>query len=257
MDRLRRLAAIGSLFLLGYACGGGVTAVADEMRTLYEFGGAKLQDLLEQAGTPRITTPIGIAQTVPEDGTRHFTLAVVTENHQAKSDVAALYAEVDGYLDSGPIWGGNILAFAHSNMRGGDATGLEVDVGNLGTEEHVPVAGVNVFAIGPRPSDVALGILNSTVAGPGGFRVGIAYRSNPGGTAVTEALMRVEEDFGTVQTGIDLRNARFDGPAIATPGFHVGPEGAIEAAPLATGSTAYACVDPDGRLFASRSPCVP
>ncbi len=259
MDRLRTLAAIAGVFLAGYACGGGggATAIAEEMQTLFEFGGARLDALLEQAGPPRITTPVGVAETVPEDGTRHFTLAVVTENREAQSDVAALYAEVDGYGDIGEIWGGNLLAFAHSDMRSGSATGLEVDVGNLGTEEPVPVAGINVFAIGPRPSDVALGILNSTVAGPGGFRVGIAFRSNPGGTAVTDALMRVDEDFGRVETGIDLTEAVFDGPAIATPGFRVGPNGSITSERLATGSTSYACLDAEGRLFASVARCVP
>ena len=54
----------------------------------------------------------------------------------------------------------------------------------------VPVTGINVFAIGPQPSDVALGILNGTAAGPGGFREGIAFRSNPGGTAVSDVLVR-------------------------------------------------------------------
>lgn len=45
------------------------------------------------------------------------------------------------------------------------------------------MSGMNVFAIGPRPSDVAVGILNGLAAGPGGFREGIAFHSNPPGTA--------------------------------------------------------------------------
>ncbi len=255
-----RVATGLAVFLFGYACGGGGgggggAAMADTMK-LFEFGGARLNQLLEQAGPPSITAPVGIAETVPEDGTRHFTLAVATENREAKSDVAALYAEVDGYGDIGPIWGGNILAFAHSNMRGGTATGLEVDVGNLGTDEHVPVAGINIFAIGPKPSDVALGILNGTSSGAGGFRQGIAFRSAPGGIAVTDALMRVQPGFGRVRTGIDLVEAEFEGPAIASPGFRVGPTGEIQSDELGTGETAYACVDAAGVLFASSDPCV-
>jgi len=263
MNRLRRLARAApaltglAFFSLGYACGGGGEAALAETMRLFEFGGARLDALLEQAGPPTITTPVGIAETVPEDGTRHFTLTVATENREARSDVAALYAEVDGYGDIGSIWGGNLLAFAHSNMTSGTVQGLEVDVGNLGTEEFVPVAGINIFAVGPRPSDVALGILNGTSAGPGGFRQGIAFRSAPGGSAVTEALMRVQPGFGRVRTGIDLIEAEFEGAAIASPGFRVGPTGDIQSDGLATGRIAYACVSPSGGLFASASPCVP
>jgi hypothetical protein len=68
--------------------------------------------------------------------------------------------------------------------------------------------------------------------------------------------MRVQPGFGTVATGIDLREAHFTGPAFASPGFSVDPEGSVVSAPLATGSTAFACIDADGRLFASRGPCV-
>ncbi len=252
----RALAGLG-IFLFGYACGGGGGAASADPTQLFEFGGASLAGLLEQAGPPQITAPVGIAESVPEDGTRHFTLAVATENREAKSDVAALYAEVDGYGDIGPIWGGNLLAFAHSSMRSGTVTGLEVDVGNLGTEEHVPVAGINIFAIGDRPSDVALGILNGTSAGRGGFRQGIAFRSAPGGIAVTDALMRVQPGFGRVRTGIDLVEAEFEGPAFASPGFRVGPLGEIQSDALRGAGTAYACVDASGALFASTAPCVP
>ncbi|MBM4269446.1 MAG: hypothetical protein FJ144_23050 [Deltaproteobacteria bacterium] len=243
------------LFALGWACGGGASPVS-AAATLFEFGGASLRELLGQAGPPPITTPVGIAEIVPEDGTRHFTLAVATENREARSDVAALYAEVDGYGEIGSIWGGNLLAFAHSDMRSGTVRGLEVDVGNLGTAEPVPVAGINVFAIGPQPSDVALGILNGTSAGPGGFREGIAFRSNPGGVAVHEALIRVQPGFGRVRSGIDLTEAEFDDAAIASPGFEVDADGGVRSDSLATGEAAYACVDGEGRLYASRSPCV-
>src|SRR5262249_52290879 len=146
----------------------------------------------------------------------------------------------------------NVLAFAHSDMDSGAVQGLEVDVGNLGA--NVPVTGINVFAIGARPSDVALGILNGDAAGAGGFREGIAFRSSAGGTAVTEALMRVEPGFGSVTTGIDLRAARFTDVALATPGFSVASDGAIVSAPLATGASAFVCVDAGGRLFASAQP---
>jgi hypothetical protein len=97
--------------------------------------------------------------------------------------------------------------------------------------------------------------LNGTAAGPGGFREGIAFRSNPGGTAVHDALIRVHPDFGTVTSGIDLREARFTDVAIATTGFSVDGTGSVTSAALATGATAYACVDAVGKLFASRSPC--
>jgi len=74
---------------------------------------------------------------------------------------------------------------------------------------------------------------------------------------VTEALIRVHPGFGTVATGIDLRAATFSGPALATPGFSVGPNGEIASQALATGRSAFACVDPQGRLFASPTPCAP
>jgi len=74
---------------------------------------------------------------------------------------------------------------------------------------------------------------------------------------VTDALLRVHPGFGRVETGIDLRAATFSGPALATPGFSVGPDGAIASQALATGETRFACVDPEGRLFASATPCVP
>jgi len=252
---LRRAAFWVLLVLLGYALGGGSGALAQVQQTLFEFGGARLSSLLAQAGDPPITAPVGIAESVPDDGTRHFALTVATENREAKSDVAALYAEADGYGDIGWIWGANLLAFAHSDMRSGGVQGLEIDVGKLGADVPVPVAGMNVFAIGPTPSDVAIGILNGTAAGPGGFREGIAFRSNPGGTAVSEALIRVQPGFGRVGTGIDLENAEFAGAAIATPGFRVGAHGDLTSATLATGRTAFVCVDGDGRLFASAAPC--
>jgi hypothetical protein len=63
-------------------------------------------------------------------------------------------------------------------MLSGEVQGLEIDVGNLGTSGSVPVAGMNVFAIGQKPTDVAIGILNGLAEGPGGFRERIAFRSN-------------------------------------------------------------------------------
>jgi hypothetical protein len=255
-DWMRRTATWVALVLGGYACGGGSGAIA-QIGTLFEFGGARLSALLAQAGDPPITSPFGIAESVPEDGSRHFTLTVATENRRSQEDVAALYAEVDGYGSIGEIWGANVLAFAHSDMRTGAVQGLEIDVGKLGPEVPVPVTGLNVFAIGPTPSDVAIGILNGTAAGPGGFREGIAFRSNPGGVAVSEALVRVQPGFGRVGTGIDLREAEFEDAALLTPGFRVGARGEIESEDLATGSVAFACVDAQGRLFASAVACVP
>jgi len=256
LRRMKQTSALLLVFLTGWACGGGgEPGVAAQMATLLEFGGARLDALLAQAGLPPITAPVGIAESVPEDGTRHFTLTVATENRVARSDVAALYAEIDGHGDIGEIWGGNVLAFAHSDMRSGGVQGLEIDVGNLGTPAPVPVTGLNVFAIGERRSDVAIGILNGIAAGPGGFRDGIVFRSNPGGTAVSDALIRVHPGYGRVATGIDLAAAEFDGPAISTPGFSVSETGELRSAPLAIGQTAYACVDLEGRLFASAAPC--
>jgi hypothetical protein len=243
------------LFAAGYACGGsGGGGATNAATTLFELNGGSLVHQLQEAGSPPITPGFGIAEHVPDDGTRHFTFTVATENREGREDAAALYALMDGHGRIGGIWGGNLLAFAHSDMESGVVQGLEVDVGNLGA--NVPVTGINVFAIGPRPSDVALGILNGDSAGAGGFREGIAFRSAAGGVAVTEALMRVQPGFGTVATGIDLREARFTGPAVATPGFSVDAEGTIASAPLATGGRAFACVDGDGRLYASTAPCV-
>ncbi|MBI3769212.1 MAG: hypothetical protein HY271_12095 [Deltaproteobacteria bacterium] len=242
-----------ALFALGYACGGGGGASL-ATPTLFELNGGSLARQLEEAGPPAITAGFGIAERAPEDGTRHFTLTVATENRESREDTAALYAQMDGHGAIGGIWGGNLLAYAHSDMESGIVQGLEVDVGNLGA--NVPVTGINVIAIGPRPSDVALGILNGDAAGAGGFREGIAFRSSGSGVAVTEALMRVQPGFGTVATGIDLREARFTGPATATPGFTVDAQGAVTSAPLATGGPAFACLDPAGRLFASHTPCV-
>jgi hypothetical protein len=146
-------------------------------------------------------------------------------------------------------------------MRGGAVQGLEIDVCHLGTAADVPVTGLNVFAIGSKPSDVAVGILNGTSAGPGGFREGIAFHSNAPGVAVTDSLMRVHPGFGTVATGIDLRNATFTGLALATPGFSVDREGAISSTSLILGlggnAPSYVCVDADGKLFASPGPCRP
>jgi hypothetical protein len=249
-----------SLVAFGYACGSGgagdvVNAIADAV-TLYEINGASLAGMLAQAGPPPITAGFGIAEQVPEDGTRHFTLTVATENRVAKSDSAALYALMDAHEDAGQVWGANVLAFAHSDMRGGAVQGLEIDVGNLGTAGDVPVTGLNVFAVGPKPSDVAIGILNG--GGPGGFRTGIAFRSNAPGVAVTDALLEVAPGFGTTATGIDLRNASFTGAALATPGFTVDGEGAIQSTALVRRSLiegAFACVDPAGRLYASELPC--
>ena len=253
--RIRGIVTAAGLFAAGYACGGGGGGSSLAAQTLFELNGGSLARQLEQIGPPPVTAGFGIAERVPEDGTRHFTLTVATENLEARSDAVALYAQADGRGAIGGIWGANIVAIAHSDMTSGVAQGLEVDVAKL--TPNVPVAGINVFAVGPEPSDVALGILNGTSSGPGGFREGIAFRSTAPGTAVSEALMRVQPGFGTVATGIDLREASFTGPAIATPGFAVDPQGAIQSAPLATGGNAFACIDADGRLFASRAPCVP
>lgn len=244
-----------AIFAAGYACGGGGGGGStNAATTLFELNGGSLAEQLQEAGPPPITPGFGIAERVPDDGTRHFTLTVATENRQSREDAVALYALMDGHGRIGGVWGANVLAFAHGDMESGGVQGIEVDVGNLGAD--VPVTGINVFAIGSRPSDVALGILNGTSAGAGGFREGIAFRSNPGGVAVTDALMRVQPGFGVVATGIDLREARFTGPALATPGFTVDADGTVTSTPLATGASAYACVAANGRLFASVTPCV-
>jgi hypothetical protein len=183
---------------------------------------------------------------------------VASENRASRADAAALYALMDGHGAIGGVWGANVLAFAHGDMTSGAVQGLEVDVGNLGAAPGVPVTGINVFAIGPVPADVALGILSGPdPSGPGGFREGIVFRSSSQGPAVTDALVRVHPGFGTVAAGIDLREASFSGPALATPGFSIGPDGEIASSALASGATAFACVDAEGRLFASAAPCVP
>jgi hypothetical protein len=258
MKRRERLLFGGLLFLVGYACGGsGASPVAAAMQLL-ELGGASLARQLAEAGSPPITPGFGVAELVPDDGTRHFAVALASENRSSREDSAALYALMDGHGEIGGVWGANVLAFAHGDMTSGAVQGLEVDVGNLGTAAPVPVSGINVFSIGQVPADVALGILSAgDPTGPGGFREGIAFHSGSAGVAVTEALVRVHPGFGTVATGIDLRAATFSGPAVATPGFSVGPSGEISSQPLATGRTAYACVDAQGRLFASAVPCAP
>jgi hypothetical protein len=257
MARLERLLIFGILFLAGYACGGGGADVGSAAVNLIELGGASLADRLRQAGDPPITPGFGVAERVPDDGTRHFSVAIATENRDSPADSAALYALMDGHGSIGQVWGANVLAFAHTDMTSGAVQGLEVDVGNLGTATRVPVSGINLFAMGPVPSDVALGILNAVdPAGSGGFREGIAFHSNAPGAAVTDALLRVHPGFGRVATGIDLREATFSGPALATPGFQIGPDGEIASDRLATGRPAFVCVDAGGRLFASASPCV-
>ncbi len=254
--RRRRILGSALLFLAGWACGGGGTSAVSAAMQLVELGGASLADMLRQAGPPPIAPGFGVAEIVPDDGARHFALTVASENRTSREDAAALYALIDGHGSIGGVWGANVLAFAHSDMTSGSVQGIEVDVGNLGTDAGVPVAGINVFAIGPRPSDVALGILNAAdPSGPGGFREGIAFRSNQPGVAVTEALLRVHDGFGEVATGIDLRGASFTGPALATPGFEVAADGGIASRTLATGATAFACLDATGRLFASARPC--
>lgn len=253
------LPKVGGALLLagfGYACGsGGAGDAIMAAVTLIELNGGSLAEQLAQAGPPQITAGFGVAERVPEDGTRHFTVTIATENRAARNDSAALYALMDAHEDAGQVWGANVLAFAHSDMRGGAVQGLEIDVGNLGTAGDVPVTGLNVFAIGAKPSDVAIGILNGVAAGAGGFREGIAFRSNAPGVAVTDALVRVHPGFGAVAVGVDLREARFTGPAIATPGFAVDATGAITSRALATGHPAYACVDGEGKFFASAAPC--
>src|SRR5262249_13815372 len=97
--------------------------------------------------------------------------------------------------------------------------------------------------------------------GAGGFREGIAFRSNAPGVAVTDSLVRVHPGFGEVTNGIDLRNATFTGAALATPGFSVDGDGAISSTTLILGGggngPGYGCVDADGKLFASAAPCRP
>ena len=243
-----------ALFAAGYACGGGGGGtMSSAAQTLFELNGGSLSQQLGEAGPPPISAGFGIDERTPEDETRHFTLTVANENRVSREDTVALYAQSDGHGAIGGLWGANVLAYAHSDMTSGTVQGLEVDVGNLGA--NVPVTGINVFAIGPRPSDVALGILSGDAAGAGGFKEGIAFRSAASGVAVTEALVRVQPGFGTVASGIDLREARFTGDAFASPGFAVDGEGAITSAALATGGTAFACLDAAGRLFASRTPC--
>ena len=254
--QLWRIAGVLLLVGAGYACGsGGAGNALMAAMTLIELNGGALAEQLQEAGPPPITPGFGVAERVPEDGTRHCTVTIATENRVAKNDSVALYALMDAREDSGPAWGANILAFAHSDMRAGTVQGLEIDVGNLGTAGDVPVAGLNVFAIGRKPSDVAIGILNGLADGAGGFREGIAFHSNAPGVAVTDALMRVHPGFGEVAVGLDLREARFTGPALATPGFAVDATGGITSAPLATGRAAYVCVDSEGRIFASAAPC--
>jgi hypothetical protein len=259
--RIREIAGAVLLTALGYACGSGGTG--DDIMAaanLIELHGGSLAEQLAEAGPPAITAGFGLAERVPDDGTRHFTLTVATENRVASNDSAALYALMDAHDAAGQVWGANVLAFAHSDMRGGAVQGLEIDVGNLGTAGTVPVTGLNVFAIGAKPSDVAVGILNGTSAGPGGFREGIAFHSAAPGVAVSDALVRVHPGFGEVRTGIDLRNATFTEVALATPGFSVDGRGAIQSTALALGSgitnVAFVCVDDQGRMFASVGPCL-
>jgi hypothetical protein len=250
------LTALG-IFAVGLLSGSAAPTVVSAAATLFEYNRASLAGQLAKAGAPPITAPFGIAEQVPDDGTRHFTLTVGNENRESPEDTVALYALADGHGPIVGVWGANVLAFAHADMTSGAVHGLEVDVGNLGTSTTVPVAGINVFAIGTKRSDVAIGILNELAAGPpGGFREGIAFHSNAPGTAVSEVLMRVHPGFGEVTNGIDLREARFAELALATPGFSVDGGGWITSTPLALGRTGYACVDADGRLFASVAPCV-
>jgi len=254
--RIRDVAATLGIFLAGWACGGGGESAVAEITRLIEIGGASLSRQLEQAGPPPIEPGVGIAERVAtEDGRRHFTLTVANETVAGGEDSVALYALTDGHGPIGEVWGANVLAFAHSDMTSGAVQGLEIDVGNLGTPADVPVTGLNVFAIGPRPSDVAIGILNGLAAGDGGFHTGIAFRSNAPGRAVTDALVRVEPGFGRVVRGIDLREAEFADDALATPGFAVDSDGGVRSRTLATGRTSFACVDAEGRLFASATPC--
>lgn len=91
-----------------------------------------------------------------------------------------------------------------------------------------------------RRSILALGLL----------AVGYACGRGGGGDALVAAVTQSEFTGGRFPSS-DLR-----GPALATPGFTVDGAGAITSAPLALGAPAYACVDPAGRVFASREPCV-
>jgi SAM-dependent methyltransferase len=71
---------------------------------------------------------------------------------------------MDGQGPIGGVWGANVLAFAHSDMTSGSVQGIEVDVGNLGTDAGAPGARVLEIGFGPgvvlealaRRRDVAL-----------------------------------------------------------------------------------------------------
>jgi len=256
MSKTRDSALLASGFLIGWLASGAPSVVEAATR-FFEFGGASLSRRLEQAGPPAISPGVGIAERVPDDGTRHFSLTVATENRAARADTAALYALMDGHGPIGEVWGANLLAFAHSDMTSGGVQGLEIDVGNLGASDGVGVTALNLFAMGAKPSDVALGILNAPDdgSGGGGFSTGIAFHSNSGGPAVHDTLLRVDDGFGEVGEGLDLRAARFRGAAIATPGFEVGPLGGVRSSTLATGRTAFLCATADGQIFASAAPC--
>ena len=125
--RIRGIVAAVGLFAAGYACGGGGGASSLAAQTLFELNGGSLARQLEGAGSPPITAGFGIAERVPEDGTRHFTLAVATENREAQADAVALYTQTDGHGRIGGVWGANIVAVAHSDMESGVVQGLEVD----------------------------------------------------------------------------------------------------------------------------------
>jgi hypothetical protein len=92
------------LFAAGYACGGGGGGGAtNAAATLFELNGGSLAHQLQEAGSPPITPGFGIAERVPDDGTRHFTLMVATENRESREDTAALYALMDGHGRIGGI----------------------------------------------------------------------------------------------------------------------------------------------------------
>src|SRR5690606_11791883 len=100
MTRFKRSTLALLAFVAGWACGGGGSDGIAAVMRLLELGGASLADMLAQAGPPPISAGLGIAEIVPDDGTRHFALTVASENRSSKEDTAALYALMDGH---GPI----------------------------------------------------------------------------------------------------------------------------------------------------------
>ena len=101
-----------ALFAAGYACGAGSGGDATNAATTrFELNGGSLAQQLEEAGPPPIASGIGIAERVPDDGTRHFTLTVATENREtALATGATAYACLDAggklFASRSPCTGG-------------------------------------------------------------------------------------------------------------------------------------------------------